>query len=124
MPQVDFDQVLDELDGALSVRVMYAMVRSNLLHGADNKPSMVILTDRALFWGGSEATEGKFHRVPLKGIIKSQKAGKFMWECVKVKHMEIEGEKTVYICPFTGPVAIPRKDVEAMDALISHIKEA
>jgi hypothetical protein len=117
MPLVDFDTVSDELDEAQSIRVMTAMVRSSLLHGADNKPSVVILTDKALYWGGCVATGGKFHRVPLNSIVKSGKKGKSLWECVELRHMEIGGEEKVYLCPFTGTPNAPKRDEESMEEL-------
>ena len=122
MPLVDFDTLSDELGSAEYMRVMYALVRTTLAHGADNLPAMLILSDDALFWGGSEAEEGKFHRVPLKSITGSAKVGRLLWECVELKHMELEGEKTIYLCPFTGPPQNPRKDSQSMEELLSHVQ--
>jgi hypothetical protein len=121
MPLVDFDTMSGEMEAAKSVRVMQALIRSSLLHGSDNRPAMVVLTDDALFWGGCEATGGKFHRVPLKSVIASSKEGKLIWECVMLRHMDLEGERTLYICPFTGPPGSPKKDMESLGDLLDHL---
>ena len=123
MPLVDFNTVSNELELTENIRVMSALIRSSLAHGADNKPAMVILTDDAIFWGGSEAMSGNFQRVSLKSIISSERTGKLIWECVEVRHMDLDGEKTIYLCPFTGSPSAPLKDRESMDALISHLKQ-
>jgi|WetSurMetagenome_2_1015567.scaffolds.fasta_scaffold492183_2 hypothetical protein len=124
MPLVDFDVVLEEAGDAAETRFMTVLVRSSLVHGADNIPAVILLTDKTLFFGGSEATGGKYHRVPLRSITASAKAGGLLWECVMVRHMDIEGEKTVYLCPFTGSPASPAKDRESLEELLSRLRPA
>ena len=121
MPAIDFDGMMEEIGDAQSMTVMQALVRSKLAHGADNRPAMLVLTENTLFWGGSEATGGRFNRIPLKSIVKSGRAGRFIWECIKVTHMEVEGERTVYVCPFSGDPAKPRKDRESMEYLLKSL---
>jgi hypothetical protein len=122
MPEVSSDSVFEEVGQSSDIRFMSALVRSSLFHGADNKPALLILTKDALFYGGSNAMRGRFQRVPLRSVVESSKAGSLLWECVKLTHMELEGEKTVYLCPFTGSPAMPKKDSESMDELINHLK--
>ena len=121
MPVVDFGVVSDELESADHLKVMSALVRSNLAHGVDNRPALIILTDKTLFYGGTEATGGRFKRIPLRSIVNASKSGRLLWECVELRHMDVDGEKTVYICPFTGSLGSPRKDTESMDTLLSHL---
>ncbi|MFH1055366.1 MAG: hypothetical protein V1744_04660 [Candidatus Altiarchaeota archaeon] len=118
MPLVDFDTVSDEIEDAGSIRVMQALIRSSLYHGADNRPAMLILSDKTLFYGGGEADGGRFRRVPVQSITRLAKVGLLIWECVELKHMEIEGERKMYICPFTGQPGRPRKDYESMEQLL------
>ena len=121
MPVVDFSVVSDELDDAEHLNVMAALIRSSLLHGADNRPAVLIMTDKTLFYGGTEATGGKFKRIPLRSVVSASRAGRMLWDCVEVRHMDIEGEEKVYICPFTGSLGSPRRDVESMKELISSL---
>jgi len=122
MPQLEYEAMMDELSERGDAVFMHALVRTSLHHGTDNRPALLAVTDDVLFWGGSEATGGRFNRVPLKSIIRSSRAGRLLWECVEVIHMDTAGEKTIYICPFTGDPAAPRKDREAMEALFARLK--
>jgi len=121
MASIDLDVLSDELESPGGLKVMSALIRSSLYHGADNRPALVILTDEVMYLGGSESTGGMFQRIPLKSIVASSRVGVSIWECVEVRHIDIEGEKTIYICPFTGSPAAPRKDSESMDVLLTHI---
>lgn len=122
MPELDYEAMMDELSERGDALFMHALVRTSLHHGADNRPALVALTDDVLFFGGNDASGGRFTRVPLKSIIRSGRAGRLIWECVEVVHMDTAGEKTVYICPFTGDPSAPRKDGEAMAALLARLK--
>jgi hypothetical protein len=122
MPVVDFEAVAEELESSEHLRVMSALVRSSLVSGADNKPAMLFLTENALFFGGSDAMGGIFHRIPLRSVISCGRKGKLVWECVEVRHMELEGERTVYLCPFKGSPSMPKKDDESMADLLSRLQ--
>ena len=122
MPDVDFELILDEAESANSLEVMPVLVRSSLLHGADNSPEMAIITDKVLYFGGSESMGGRFKRISLNSVVGSSKAGILLWECVRLTHMELEGEKTVYLCPFTGSPSAPRKDREFMELLLRRLR--
>jgi len=121
MPLVDFDTVLEEIGNAEEILFMQALVRSKLAHGADNMPVFLIVTEDALFWGGSVGTDGMFHRIPLKSVVKAGRAGMLLWECVEITHMEYDGEKTAYLCPFTGHHSKPSKDKASTEALLSRL---
>ena len=123
MPVVDFNIVSEELEDAEHLTVMPALVRSSVVHGADNTPAVLILTDKTLFYGGSAADGGWFRRVPLKSVVSACKAGGLIWECVELRHMDVEGEMRVYICPFTGSLGSPRRDLESMELLLSALNQ-
>ena len=118
---MDFEFVMEELETAVEVRVMQALVRSSLGHGADNMPAVLLLTEKALFYGGRHDQGGRFHRVPLSSVTGLRRVGKLVWESIELRHMEIDGEKRVYICPFMGEPATPKKDVESMDYLLKAL---
>ena len=122
MPEVGFELILDEVESADSVEVMPVLVRSSLLHGADNRPEIAIITDKVLYFGGSRARGGQFKRIPLNSVVASSKAGVLLWECVRLTHMELDGERTVYLCPFTGSPSLPRKDQESMGLLLGRLR--
>ncbi len=121
MALVDFKTVSGELDSADYMRVMRALVRSSLLHGSDNRPAVVILTDKALYYGGTEDLGRRFHRVSLKSVSKASMTGRLLWECVELTHMGLSGEETVYICPFTGSLNAPRKDAGSLNVLLEAL---
>ena len=121
MPAVDFQAIVEEADEKDDILVMRALVRRSLLHGLDNRPAILILTKDTLFVG-SESSKGSFTRIPLRSIVESGRRGRLIWECVEVKHLDTEGEKRIYICPFQGHPSAPRKDRESMDSLIKRLR--
>jgi hypothetical protein len=123
MPYVDFGDISTEVEDASWLEVMPALVRTSLFHGADNQPAVVIVTDKVLYIGGTEATDYRFRRIPLKSVVDADLAGRSLWECVRVVHLDIEGEKRIFICPFTGSLGKPVRDGESMNALLSSLRE-
>ncbi len=120
MPVVDFKLVKEEMEEAQDMNVMQVLIRSSLAHGADNTPHLLILTDKAIYWGGTADMANEFNRISLASVIESKMAGRSLWETVKLTHMEIDGEKTIYITPFIGEFHMPEKDMESMELLIQR----
>ncbi|MBD3388862.1 MAG: hypothetical protein GF416_07325 [Candidatus Altiarchaeales archaeon] len=123
MPYVDLNMVLDEAGEADFLHVMRVLVRSSLFHAAGNRPELLILTDKVLYHGGTSATNGRFNRVPFVSVLEASKAGRYIWECLRLRHMETAGENTVYLCPFTGSPASPARDADGMDVLFNQLKK-
>lgn len=121
MPEVDFDKIHEMVGESDDLRIMQVLVRSSLASGADNIPALAIVSKDALYYGGSEAMGGKFKRVSRRSIVKSRKVGKAVWECIELKHMEIDGERTIYVCPFSGHPNRPIKDDAAMAYLLEFL---
>ncbi|MBU0761711.1 MAG: hypothetical protein KKD39_01685 [Candidatus Altiarchaeota archaeon] len=119
MTHVDFGFIKNELSDADYMHVMQVLVRKSLYHGVGNIPATVILTDNALYFGGTENDGKKFRRIPLNSINSTSKRGWFLWECIEIRHMGLEGEERFFICPFKGSHMAPKKDVDAMDLLLS-----
>ena len=121
MALVDFGLVSDELALADDMWVMKALVRGSLLNPASNRPGVLVLTDKVLYWGGTPKMMSRFHRVPLKSVTSVNRVGRFIWECVKLTHLDIEGEKSLYICPFKGDCGKPKRDDASISQLIRRL---
>ncbi len=119
MSEVDFGLVKDELEDAEHMHVMQVLVRASLYHGLGNRPNTLIVTDKALYLGGSQESGGKFKRIPIKSINSSSKAGFLLWECVEISHMGLGGVERIYLCPFSGNHLAPLKDREMLELLLS-----
>ena len=118
MPNVDFSNIKDELEEAGEMHVISVLIRSNLHHGADNRPAVLILTDKTIFWGGTADMSNSFNRIPLSSIVCAESAGVGPLECIKISHMEIDGEKTIFVTPFTGHPSLPKKDPETTKLIL------
>jgi hypothetical protein len=119
---VEFKLVKDELDEAEYMQVLQVLVRESLYSGRTNRPATLIVTDKALYFGGAEGTDKKFKRIPKKSINSASKVGALLWECIEVRHLGLEGEARFYLCPFTGSHLAPKKDREQFDLLLSLLK--
>jgi|GEM_PF-4615500 len=121
MPIIDFKSVKEELDEAEHMHIMQVLVRGSLTHGADNRPYLLIMTDKVIYWGGTPDLQNRFNRIPISSVMEAAIAGRYMWESIKLTHMEIEGERTVYITPFKGDYSRPEKDAESMDLILGRL---
>lgn len=119
MSQIDFGAVKEELGEAGHMHVMQALVRRSPYHGGGNRPVTLIVTDKAMYFGGTESDKSKFKRISLKSVTSSSKKGFSLWECVKVTHLGLAGEETFYICPFEGSHLAPKKDRQMLELLLS-----
>ncbi len=123
MSLIDFKSVSDELDEADVMHVMQVLVRPHLLHGADNRPAVAVLTDKVIYLGGTEDVKKRFERIPLKSITSCKRRGALIWECIMVKYIGLEGEQKLYLCPFEGHHSTPKKDNESMELLLKYLKK-
>ena len=122
MPLVGLDIVWDELEDAKSMDLMRVLVRKNLFHGADNTPHLLILTDKAMYWGGTKGTGNAFNRIPLKSVLESRIRGFSIWQTIELIHMEIGGEEKIFVTPYTGDCESPEKDPDAMRMIVDRCK--
>lgn len=119
MPEVDFGVVKEELKHAGYMHVFPVLVRSSLFHGSDNRPATMIVTDKCIYWGGTVDRGNTFQRIPVKSINCLRKSGKTLWECIHISHMEIDGAKDLFVCPFKGEPSVPEKDMDSFELLLS-----
>lgn len=123
MGEVPFDTVSEELSEARELTLMQVLVRSSLYNAYDNRPAIAILTDNAMFYGGQAGREHRFERVPYKSVVHAEKRGTLLWECLELTHMDLEGERKVYVCPFKGKPHKPVKDEDAMNKLQARLRQ-
>ncbi len=122
MPVVDFEMLTGEVAESEELMVYQALARSSLLHGADNKPVIFVMSDKVVYIGGSVATQGRFTRIPRNSILVIRTMGLLRWECLELTHLDIEGEKKIYLCPFTGSPELPVKDMSSLDNILSKLR--
>lgn len=121
MPMIAPSVLVEELTDVSFLKMMPALVRTSLVSGSDNRPALLVLTDTTLYIGGTRFTAGRYSRIPLRSIVDAKKSGTSLWECIKVTHLEVAGEKTIYICPFSGKAQTPKKDGQQLQELLSHL---
>ena len=122
MPLIDFKVVKEGLGECDCLLIVQALVRKRLYTSIGNEPTILILTEDSLYWGGTEFQKKQFNRIPLKSIMDGGRCGWFMFETVKITHMEIYGEETHYFTPFIGSKDLPIKDRPALDLLSKIIQ--
>jgi hypothetical protein len=121
MADVGFETVLDEAEKAGEIRMMKTLTRDKLFIGSANRCNTLMITDDALFLSAA-GEEDEVVRIPKKSVISAKKAGFLFWESVRLDYLDLEGEKTIYVCPISGAASLPKKDVSAMDELINIFK--
>ncbi len=120
---VDFGVVKAELTGASFMRVMRVLQRSRVFGSPDNVPSVLVLTDQCIYFGGTETSERKFHKILMSDVLDVGFSGTSFWRCVKVTYSREKKQKSVFLCPFDGEPHKPEINVEEMNELHELIKK-
>lgn len=119
---ISFGRVQELIDGVKSLDIFQAMVRTKYSSGQDQRPSMILLTDKDLFYGGL-GIEKDFTWIRRHEILSVERKGKLLLTCVELKYVEGSDEKNIFLCPFTGRPSIPKIDYERLAELEELITE-
>lgn len=111
---VEFSRVKEELDGAKFMYTMQTLSRKGKWTGMDQKPAVLIVTDKCIYHGGTASTSDKFSKITKEDIISVKRTGFLIWTAIEVKYTYEGNEKNVYLCPFKGRAERPRIDQERL----------
>jgi len=124
MSLLDLESIQEEVLRHGEFKTINVLVRPGKWSGRGQVPAVMFLTKETMFYGGSQATKGKFNRIPLKSVNKVSVVGKLFLKCVEVEYMSLGGLKKIYFCPFTGEPHQPSIDEEKTRELYDTIKKA
>ncbi|MFH1789042.1 MAG: hypothetical protein ABH834_06655 [Candidatus Altiarchaeota archaeon] len=113
---MSFGKVQELIEGAERLSVFQALVRTKYASGKDQRPSMILLTDKDLFYGGLDE-EKKFKRIRRHEVSSVARKGKLMLACIELRYLEGSDEKRILVCPFTGHPSLPRIDYDRLAEL-------
>lgn len=114
---VSFGRIQQLIADAEYLKLAQVLTRPSRWHGLGQRPNIMILTEKDLFFGGVEETKNSFTRIDKEDIVSVRKVGKSMLSCLEVKHGGEGGLNSVCFCPFTGHPSTPKIDFEEMEEL-------
>ena len=116
MALLTLDAIKDELlSGDLTS--MHVLVRPSKWSGRGQVPAVLFISKHAVFYGGSEATKNRYHRISFKSISCVKIVGKLFMKSLEVEYLSVAGVKRIYFCPFTGDPHQPSIDVKMLHEL-------
>lgn len=119
---MNYLDVFRRAEGSDGFHTVQALARDSLLGFSGQKPVLVFLTDRDLFYGGSDAVRGRFVHVPLARIIELEEAGSSVLRSVRIVFESDSVEREVFFTPFQGDPGSPRMNEEGFARLTGLIR--
>ncbi|GEM_PF-1469699 len=113
---LDYKIVQKLLNHSEGLHVFQVMARNEYLSGKTQRPSVLLISDEDLFYGGITG-ERKFNRIPKTSINSVRKVGKLLLTSIKVEYSYKDASKKVFFCPFTGHPELPKIDSKELEEL-------
>ena len=105
------------------MHTMQVLVRERGLFFSNHNPAVLVLTDKGLFYGGSNDWNDRYLHIPFSKIIEAGLYGRSFTRSVRLVYEADAREKKVFFTPFTGEPAAPQLDVEGLEKLMDLIRE-